>query len=115
MMAREANKAALTRFLRRFEGFNCAAGSEDLLHLIQHPHLMNLPEIDVVRLQSPQGLFEIRFRALTSTLGRFRREKNVLPEWRQDISVDLFRSPVPVDPGGIEIVDAEFVGAQRNR
>src|SRR5271156_3383753 len=66
----------------------------------------------MVGLEGAQRRSQICFSAQAGTLGRFRGEENVLAEWRQHRAIDLFRLAVPVNARGVEIVDAELVGAQ---
>ena len=114
MVACKANKAAFASFLGRFESFNGSVGREDLLHFVHRGDLVNLPQVYIISLQSPQGLLEVCLRPLARTLRGLSGEKNVLSEWSQYGAVDLFRFPLPVNPGVVEVIDAEFVSAKRN-
>ena len=114
MVARKAHEAAFAGLLGRFESFNGSAGRKDLLHLVHRGDLVNLPKVQVIRLQCAQGFFEVGLGSLARTLRGFRGEKNIFSEWRQHVSVDLFRFPIPVNPGAVKVVDAEFVGAKGN-
>src|SRR6516162_7516108 len=114
MVACKANKAAFASFLGRFESFNGSAGREDLLHLVHRGDLVNLPQVYIISLQSSQGFLEVCHRSLARTLRGFRREEDLLSVWRQHVAVYLFRFPLPVNPGVVEVIDAEFVGAECN-
>src|SRR6266571_2265144 len=114
MVACKANKTAFASLLGRFESFNGSAGREDLLHFVHRGDLVNLPQVYMISLQSPQGFLEVCLRPSARTLGGFRRQKDMLSVRRQHVSVDLFRFPLPVNPGVVKIIDPEFVGAQRN-
>src|SRR5271167_3741506 len=114
MMAREAHKAAFASLLGRDESFDGSSRGEDLLNFVHCGNLVNLPEIDVIGLQGAQGLVEIRLGSLAATLRGLSGQENILSEGRQDISIHLFRSSIPVYAGIVKIIDAEFVGAQGN-
>src|SRR3989442_12923932 len=111
MMAREAHKAAFTSLLGRDESFDGSARREDLLNFVHGGNLVNLPEIDVIGLQGAQGLVEVRLGSLAAALRGLSGQENVLSEWRQDISIHLFRSSIPVEAGIVKIIDGELLSA----
>src|SRR5437762_14196606 len=96
MVACKANKAAFASFLGRFESFNGSAGREDLLHFVHRGDLVNLPQVHIISLQSPQGLLEVCLRPLARTLRRLGGGKNVLPQGSQSGPRDWFRFPLPL-------------------
>src|SRR5207245_835395 len=104
-----ADESALARLLGGFEGFNGAARSENLLDFRQFTDLVDLPQIKIVGFHGTERSMQITFGAGAGSLGRLRRQKDVLAERRQNSSVNLFRLAVPVDPGIVEIIDPQVV------
>src|ERR1700690_4342464 len=95
-MAREADKSGLPCLLGCFKSLNGAARPEDLVDLSERTDLMNLPQIEMIGLHRAERLFQIRLGSLARALRGFCRHKDMLPEGRQDRTVDFFRTPVPV-------------------
>src|SRR5580704_19271086 len=69
----------------------------------------------MIRFKGAQRFFQILRGTLTGALRRLSRQKDPLAERRQHIPINLLGFSVPVDAGRIEVVDAEFVGAQGDR
>src|SRR5213080_317197 len=112
VVARKADEAAFAGFLGCFKSFNGSAGREDLLHLVHRRDLVNLPEVYIVSIQSPQGFLKVCLCTLARTSRRFRCKEDVFSERRQHLTIDLFRFPLPVNPGVVEVIDAKLVSAQ---
>ena len=68
-MSREPNEAAFASFLGRLESLDRTARPEDLLDFAHFTDLMDLPQVQVVGLESAQRFLEIRFGALSAALG----------------------------------------------
>src|ERR1035437_533543 len=66
----------------------------------------------MIGLERAQRHLQICFGALAATLRRFGGQENILAEGWQHRAIDLLRFSVPVNARGVEIVDAEFIGAE---
>ena len=88
-MAGEADEAALSRFLRRLEGLDCAAGGEDPRDVVLVLDPMDLPEVDVVGPEPLQREVELVLGPLAGPLGGLGGEEHVLADLGQDLPINL--------------------------
>ena len=78
---------------------------------------VDLPEVDVVGPEPLQRAVELVLGPPAGPLGGLGGEEDALADLGQDLAVDLLGAAVPVDVGGVEVVDAQLDGppGQRDR
>src|SRR5258708_39561642 len=95
-MGGESEETALAGFLRGFESFDRAAGTEDAVHIRLFLNAVHLPEIDVIGLQGLEGNMQLVLSIFPDSFGALGGQEDILAHFGEDVAIHLFGMSVPV-------------------
>jgi len=103
----EAEVARLALLARPDKGLHGAARAEDLLHVLRRGHGVQLVEVEMVRAQPLQGLFQFPSGAGGAALARLAGQEHPVPVRRERRPEALLG--VPVTRRDVKVVDAALL------
>jgi len=106
LMTREADVAALSRFLRGLDRFHRAAFGEDPVGVLEPDHFVDLEQVDVVRPQPLQGLVDLPRRVLVRAAVDLGHEEDLVAEPLEGLPHAQFADAVVVVPAVVHESDA---------
>ena len=115
MMSGNTNVADLTGGFGFNECFQRSAGSCDLSQILLCAHIMNLPQIQIIGMQSVKGLFKIIQRVGFVPAGGFTGLKNLGAHfWMLLPDISVIQFAVGINAGRIKIINPLIDGLRNN-